>query len=101
MLGSGIVNEESLEIVNDYYSDWKKLNPGSKFPENLTVTPSSSYWPSFKSTSFYKTVRWTFNETESTVRSVQIIPKPRLGKGFYGADMRCHIEHKKPPPLLG
>ncbi|WDK21240.1 hypothetical protein CGRA01v4_12529 [Colletotrichum graminicola] len=99
MNGLNVVNKETLVIINDYFHDWQKLNPGAKFPQNLTITPSSSFWPSFKSTPFFKAVKWTFNETDKTVGSINITPKG-AGRGpatgwFSGADMWCQMERLK------
>ncbi|KAK2036078.1 hypothetical protein LZ31DRAFT_429841, partial [Colletotrichum somersetense] len=88
---SEVVNPEALAIIKDYYKDWRKLHPQDKFPERLTVMPTSSFWPSFKSTTFYKATTWTFNETDKTVGSIDII----LFKGqetLTSASLSCHMK---------
>ncbi|KAK2000297.1 hypothetical protein LX36DRAFT_699022 [Colletotrichum falcatum] len=62
-----VYNDETLTVVTDYFQDWRKLNPKAKFPEKLTITPSSSFWPSFQQTPFFKAVGWTFKGTKKTL----------------------------------
>ncbi|KAK1999319.1 hypothetical protein LX36DRAFT_550183, partial [Colletotrichum falcatum] len=92
-----VVNKPTLEIVDDYFRDWLKLNPGAAFPERLVITPSSSFWPSLKNTPFLKAVSWTFKETGKTIRTVYIAPPNRAYKNpdkwsFSGSSMSCHVE---------
>ncbi|KAK2028438.1 hypothetical protein LX32DRAFT_402089 [Colletotrichum zoysiae] len=97
--GEYVVNKGTLEIVNDYFADWRKLHPKAPYPEQLVITPTSSFWPAVKTTPFYKVIRWTFNETEKAVDSVYITAKKRKlitppsnpNSWFSGAIMSCHL----------
>ncbi|KAK2018585.1 hypothetical protein LZ32DRAFT_613611 [Colletotrichum eremochloae] len=66
MSGTTVVNKETLAVVNKYYQDWHKLNPGATFPETVTFTPSDSVWSSLQTTPFFKAVMWTFKGTGKT-----------------------------------
>ncbi|KAK2023244.1 hypothetical protein LX32DRAFT_644782 [Colletotrichum zoysiae] len=72
-----ISNERTLETINDYFRDWKKLhdNPKTK-PERLTVKPSDSFWPAFKNTPFFKAANFTFKTSKKTVVSIDIVSDP-------------------------
>ncbi|KAK1979249.1 hypothetical protein LZ30DRAFT_535600, partial [Colletotrichum cereale] len=93
-----VVNTQTLESINHYFDDWRKLNPeAAEFPKELVVTPSSLFWPSFERTPFYKAVEWTFDGTGKTVGSIHIIPKKGGFRGppewwFSGASVSYHLE---------
>ncbi|KAK1974911.1 hypothetical protein LZ30DRAFT_739144 [Colletotrichum cereale] len=95
--GQFVVNEESIDIIDRYFDDWRKRNPDAEFPEKLTITPSSPFWPSLLKTQFFKAVTWTFAGTEKTVKSIYIVPQKGSYDGhrnfwFHGANMGCNLE---------
>ncbi|KAK2005718.1 hypothetical protein LZ32DRAFT_611836 [Colletotrichum eremochloae] len=91
IIGLKVVNNQALYIANNYYQAWKKQHPKAKFPAKLTVYPSDSHWRQFQTTSFYKTVGWTFNETEKTVEYIDIVLKDQ-NLGVMRADMWCRMK---------
>ncbi|KAK1973457.1 hypothetical protein LZ30DRAFT_563730, partial [Colletotrichum cereale] len=97
--GLNVLNKPSLQILEDYFDDWRKLNPEAEIPERLTFTPSSPLWPSLESTPFFKVIKWTFKETEKTVGSISIRrnqnwPKSRVpdGSWFTSSFIECYLE---------
>ncbi|KAK2051509.1 hypothetical protein LY76DRAFT_487375, partial [Colletotrichum caudatum] len=90
-----VVNQGTLQVINDYFADWRKLHPNAPYPEQLVITPTSSFWSAIKTTPFYKVIKWTFNKP---VDSVYVTTTKRNAKApsnpdywFSGAVMSFHL----------
>ncbi|KAK2021118.1 hypothetical protein LX32DRAFT_632150 [Colletotrichum zoysiae] len=94
-----LINDKTLAVLNRYFDEWRKLNPGAQIPVTFTFTPSSPLWPSLESTPFIKAAKWTFDGTGKTVGSIYISPKKGFRNPFhwrfYGATMSCHLEQRR------
>ncbi|KAK2026741.1 hypothetical protein LX32DRAFT_729904 [Colletotrichum zoysiae] len=80
-----VVNPQTREVINDYYSDWKRdqSNPRAQFPEKVTVDQSDRHWSAFGNTPFFKSANHVFQDSGSSVGSVDLVSK-------YGDDLWFH-----------
>ncbi|KAK2005169.1 hypothetical protein LX36DRAFT_649141 [Colletotrichum falcatum] len=86
LVAEGVTNIATVDVIKDYYSDWQKrqADPTAKLPERLTIKPSDSFWPSFKTTPFFKTANFTFKSSRKTVSSIDmVLNKKTLGKDVW------------------
>ncbi|WDK08724.1 hypothetical protein CGRA01v4_00002 [Colletotrichum graminicola] len=70
-----VVNKPTITVVNDFFVDWEKLQSKSAQPRppRVTITPSNSYWPSFKNTPFVKAVNYALARYNKMVVSISIL----------------------------